>query len=298
MTLTVLDAGLLTTVQDRGRFGYAHLGVPRAGALDAQAAALAGRLVGNPPDAAALETTMTGVAFRAGRALTLAVTGAPADVWVDGRAVPFAEPVSVRAGARVVVGAAHHGVRSYVAIAGGVAVPPVLGSRSTDTLAGVGPPQVRTGDLLPLGRPTAPPAPLDVPGTLPSRARLRLWPGPRAEWITESARRDLVSASYVVAPDSDRIGLRLLGPPLERAVGGELASEGMVLGAVQVPPSGLPVVLLHDHPVTGGYPVVAVVDPRDLGWCAQARPGEPITFTGALAAPEGEATLRPRAPRG
>lgn len=279
MTITVLDAGLLTTVQDRGRHGYAHVGVPRAGALDAPAAALAGRLVGNPPDAALLETTMTGLSFRADRALTLAVTGARCAVRVDGRAAPFAEPVSVPAGAEVVVGPARQGVRSYVAVSGGLAVPAVLGSRSTDTLAGIGPPPVRAGDVLPLGAVLGPPAPLDVAVADPPTRPLRLWRGPRADWVTPRAWEVLTGSAYVVSPDSDRIGMRVHGPRLERVDRGELASEGMVLGAVQVPPSGLPVVFLHDHPVTGGYPVVAVVDPRDLPQCAQARPGDPVRFT-------------------
>ena len=279
MTLTVLDPGLLTTVQDRGRHGYAHLGVPRAGALDAPAAALANRLVGNPVDAAVLETTMTGASVRFDRALTVAVTGARSEVRVDGRAVPFAEPVSLRAGAVLEVGPARQGVRAYVAVSGGVAVPPVLGSRSRDTLAGVGPEPLRAGDVLPLGDLTGPPAPLDVAPPRSVTGPLRLLPGPRADWVDAGARAALTSASYVVSPDSDRVGLRLTGPVLERRDDRELPSEGIVLGAVQVPPSGRPVVFLHDHPVTGGYPVVAVVHPDDLPRCAQLRPGDEVRFS-------------------
>jgi len=279
MTLTVLDPGLLTTVQDRGRHGYAHLGVPLAGALDAPAAALANRLVGNPVDAAVLETTMTGASVRVDRALTVAVTGARSEVRVDGRAVPFAEPVSLRAGAVLVVGPARQGVRAYVAVSGGVAVPPVLGSRSRDTLAGVGPEPLRTGDVLPLGEGAGPPAPLDVAPPLRATGPLRLLPGPRADWVDPAARTALTSASYVVSPDSDRVGLRLTGPVLDRRDDRELPSEGIVLGAVQVPPSGRPVVFLHDHPVTGGYPVVAVVHPDDLPRCAQLRPGDEVRFS-------------------
>ena len=278
MTITVLDAGLLTTVQDRGRHGYAHLGVPRAGALDAAAAALANRLVGNRPDAALLETTMTGASFRAGRAVTLAVTGADCGVRVDGRAAPFAEAVSVRAGAVVVAGPARRGVRSYLALSGGLVVPAVLGSRSTDTLAWVGPPAVRTGDVLPLGPVTGAPAPSDVTVVRVPAGPLRVRRGPRDDWVTARAWQVLTGSAYAVSPDSDRVGMRLAGPALERVDRGELASEGMVLGAVQVPPSGRPVVFLHDHPVTGGYPVIGVVEPADLARCAQARPGDEIRF--------------------
>jgi biotin-dependent carboxylase-like uncharacterized protein len=276
VSLVVLDAGALTTVQDLGRFGHAHLGVPRAGALDAPAAALANRLVGNTAAAAVLETTLTGLTVRTDDARTIAVTGAPCEVRVDGRAVAHSEPVSVRAGATVAVGAATAGVRSYLAVGGGVVVPPVLGSRSTDTLAWVGPPRVRDGMELPVGRARGVPAPLDVGVRRSAGHQLRITPGPRADWIGARAWHELERASYTVGADSNRVGLRLHGPPVERARAGELASEGLVLGAVQLPPSGQPVVFLHDHPVTGGYPVIALLEPDDLAICAQLRPGESI----------------------
>ncbi|PVG83675.1 allophanate hydrolase [Nocardioides gansuensis] len=278
MTLVVLDPGALTTVQDRGRRGWAHLGVPRAGALDADAAALANRLVGNEPDAALLETTLTGVRVRLEEARTLAVTGAECDVVVGGRSCAFAEPVSVRAGAEVQIGPARRGVRSYLAVSGGLAVAPVLGSRSTDTLAWVGPPLPQAGDKLPLGPVAGPPRAADVVVRRPREAVLRLHRGPRADWVTSQAWDALDGAAYTVGADSNRIGLRLEGRAVERVERGELASEGVVLGAVQLPPSGQPVVFLHDHPVTGGYPVIAVVDPDDLGVCAQLRPGEEVAL--------------------
>lgn len=286
MSLTVLDAGALTTVQDRGRIGHAHLGVPRAGALDAPAAALANRLVGNPADAALLETTLTGVAVRADHAVTIAVTGAWCEVWVGRRAVALAEPVSVPTGATVRVGPAREGVRSYLAVGGGVAVRPVLGSRSTDTLAWVGPPRLAAGDVLPLGEPGRP-APVDVPGRTVRRGELLVNPGPRHDWVTPDVWRGLDGASYVVGPASNRVGLRLEGPAIARARTDELASEGVVLGAVQLPPSGQPVVFLHDHPVTGGYPVIGVVDPADLPVCAQLRPGERVRLRVAQSSPGG-----------
>ena len=280
-TLTVVDAGPQTTVQDRGRPGWAHLGVPRAGALDRPAAELANRLVGNDPSAAVLETTLGGVAFDVNGPTLFVVTGAECVVTVADRAVAFAEPVLARAGARVRVGPATRGVRSYVAVAGGLAVDAVLGSRSTDTLAHVGPAVLRAGDVLPLGEPAGPPAGVDV-GPVRRYLRpavLRVEPGPRDDWFRDTALTTLTGSTYAVSGDSNRVGLRLEGPALERSHEGELPSEGIVLGAVQVPASGQPLVFLNDHPTTGGYPVVAVVDPEDLWQCAQLRPGDAVRFT-------------------
>ncbi len=277
MTLEVVRAEGLVTVQDDGRPGLAHLGVPRAGPLDRPAAALANRLVGNASGAALIETTLLGVSVRALRAVTVAVTGAACAVDVDGRARPFAEPVSVPAGAVLTVGAATRGVRSYLAVAGAVAVDPVLGSRSTDTLAWVGPPAVVAGMRLPVG-PAQPPRPVDVPARERGGAPLRVRPGPRADWFGPAVLERLTATEYVVGAASNRIGLRLSGRPLERVVDTELPSEGLVLGAVQVPPDGQPVVMLADHPTTGGYPVIAVVEADDLAWCAQLRPGDPVRF--------------------
>jgi biotin-dependent carboxylase-like uncharacterized protein len=263
--LEVVAAGALTTVQDHGRVGWAHLGVPRAGALDRPAAALANRLVGNPPESAVLETVLGGLTLRnAGPARWAALTGM-GSAWI----------VWWRAGVELRVPVPAYGVRSYLAVAGGIDVEPVLGSRSTDTLAWVGPPRLVDGTTLPLGEPAGEPRPLDVP---PARRAdgLRVLPGPRADWF--ASLEPLLEGGWVVRPDSDRIGLRLDGPPLARVRQGELASEGMVLGAVQVPPGGRPIVFLADHPPTGGYPVVAVVHPDDLWQCAQARPGDRIRF--------------------
>ncbi|MFZ3597128.1 biotin-dependent carboxyltransferase family protein [Streptomyces sp. BH104] len=281
--ITVTRAGALTTVQDLGRGGHAHLGVPRSGALDESALRLGNRLVGNPEDAAVLETTLTGCALRPDRGATFVVGGAPCPVTVDGAPAPWGAPVYVPAGATLDVGAVSAGVRSYVAVAGGVAVEAVLGSRSTDLLSGLGPAPLSAGDVLPVG---------DAPGTRPATPVAAPWPappqelvlpvrfGPRADWFTEAARRTFRTAAYTVSGHSNRIGLRTEGPALERALDGELPSEGMVLGAVQVPPDGRPVVFLHDHPTTGGYPVIAVVDEAALAAAAQAAPGTRVRFTG------------------
>lgn len=280
--LAVVRAGALTTVQDRGRPGHAHLGVPRSGALDAPAAALVNRLVGNPPEAAVLETTLTGCALRPRCAVTVAVGGAPCPVTVDGRPASWGAPVGVPAGALLDVGAAGSGVRSYVAVSGGVLAEQVLGSRSTDLLSGLGPPPLSDGMVLALGRPRGRHACVDVSPqpAPPAELVLRVTPGPRADWFTPEAVRTFTSRAYRVSAASNRIGLRVEGHPLERARVGELPSEGMVLGAVQVPPDGRPVVFLADHPTTGGYPVIGVVRSRDLPAAAQAVPGTPVRFVG------------------
>lgn len=278
--LLVVRPGPLTTVQDLGRRGVAHLGVPRAGALDEPALRAANRLVGNEPGAAGLETTLGGVALRALGPVVVAVTGAPSPVRVDGRAAAWGAPVAVPAGAVLEVGAATAGVRGYLSVAGAIAVPPVLGSRSTDLLSGLGPAPLAAGDRLPIGppppdRPRPDLVPLPAP---PAELVLRLRLGPHADWFKPSALTRLARDGYLVSPAGNRIGLRTEGPPVTRARAGELPSEGMVLGAVQIPPDGRPVVFLADHPTTGGYPVIGVVPAADLAAAAQARPGTPVRF--------------------
>ncbi|MFJ3442158.1 biotin-dependent carboxyltransferase family protein [Streptomyces sp. NPDC086081] len=278
--LAVVRAGALTTVQDRGRPGHAHLGVPRSGALDGPAAELVNRLTGNPAGAAVLETTLDGCAVRPRSDVTVAVAGAPCRVTVDGRPVAWAAPVRVPGGALLDIGAALAGVRAYLGVSGGIAVEPVLGSRSTDLLSGLGPVPLTDGTVLPLGRPTGVHARVDVAPqpAPPAELVLRVTLGPRDDWFTPRAVQAFVSRSYRVSPASNRIGLRMDGPALERGRHGELPSEGMVLGAVQVPPDGRPVVFLADHPTTGGYPVIAVVRSADLPAAAQAPPGTPVRF--------------------
>jgi biotin-dependent carboxylase-like uncharacterized protein len=279
--LAVVRAGALTTVQDRGRPGHAHLGVPRSGALDGPAAGLANRLVGNGPEAAVLETTFNGCALRPRSAVTVAVTGAPCKITVDGRPAAWGAPVQVPAEALLTVGTAVSGLRSYVAVSGGIAVEPVLGSRSTDLLSGLGPAPLTDGAVLPLGTPTALHTRVDVAPqpAPPAELVLRITLGPRADWFTPEAVHAFTSRTFQVSSASNRIGLRTEGPSLERALRGELPSEGMVLGAVQVPPAGRPVVFLADHPTTGGYPVIGVVREADLPAAAQAVPGTPVRFT-------------------
>ncbi|MFF0152353.1 biotin-dependent carboxyltransferase family protein [Micromonospora sp. NPDC005203] len=276
----VLRAGALTTVQDLGRPGWAHLGVPRSGALDPAALRLANRLVGNPEHAAGLEVTLSGCTVRLTRATTVAVTGAEVTVQAGDRPGDTGRPLTVPAGTVLRIGPARRGVRSWLAVAGGIDVSPVLGSRATDTLSGLGPAPLRDGDRLPLGEPPGPPAPVDVTvcSAAESELHLMVGPGPREDWFTPTAFDRLFGTSYTVSPVSNRVGARLAGAALPRAVAGELPSEGIVLGAVQVPANGQPLIFLADHPTTGGYPVIGVV--TDVTPLAQARPGTTVRFHG------------------
>jgi biotin-dependent carboxylase-like uncharacterized protein len=285
--VTVLHPGALTVIADLGRPGQTHLGVPRSGALDRPALRLANRLVGNPEGHAAFELLLGGVRVRAEAGASAAVTGPPVPVWVahrDGsrRAVGSHAAVFLGPGECLEVGGPDGGLRNYLAFSGGLDVPPVLGSRSTDLLSGLGPEPVRAGQRLPLGDPRPAPAdgspvPVSVP---PARVVVPALLGPRDDWFTDPAA-GLRAAGWTVDPASNRVGLRLKGRPLTRAPerdGVELPSEPMVPGAVQVPPSGQPVVFLADGPTTGGYPVVGVVPEAELPKLAQARPGTLVYF--------------------
>lgn len=277
--IEIVHCGPLTTVQDAGRPGYAALGVGRSGAADAAAASLANRLVGNDEGAACLELTFgsTTLAFR--RPARVAVTGAPCRLNL---AAAMNAPFTVPAGATLTIGTPSSGLRTYVAVRGGIAVPPVLGSRSTDVLSGLGPAVLAAGDRLPIGTdhngppPAVEVAPVNPPAT--GDLVVHVVPGPRDDWCTPAALRTLLTAGFTVTADSNRVGVRLSGPALARARHEELPSEGVVAGAIQVPPSGQPVVFLADHPVTGGYPVIAVVRTADLPVLAQARPGQRVSF--------------------
>jgi biotin-dependent carboxylase-like uncharacterized protein len=280
-TIEILRPGALSTIQDLGRPGHGHLAVPPSGALDPPAHRLANRLVGNQESAATIETTVDGIALRANALCHVAVTGALAPVTVDDTAASWAMPLLLRPGQVLNIGRPTHGLRNYVAISGGVASPVLLGSRATDMLSALGPAVLRTGAILPLG-PTAeaPPAIDFAPYPVPSGdvLTLRLYPGPRTDWITRSSLNQVAQTTWTVSPASNRVGLRLDGPPLQRAITRELPSEGVVLGSLQIPPDGHPVLFLADHPTTGGYPIIGVVPPQDLSHCAQSVPGAAVRF--------------------
>jgi biotin-dependent carboxylase-like uncharacterized protein len=281
--LTVLATGPLTTVQDAGRPGQASLGIGRSGSCDRTAAALANRLVGNPLGAAVLEVTFGGLEVRAETELTVVTTGARC-----AGAAAHNAPVRLRAGQTIRLGLPESGLRTYLGVRGGIDVPTVLGSRATDVLSGLGPPVVREGDRLAVGTSREPMPDIDlapVPEPAAGEVTVAVLPGPRGDWFGDRGWSQLTGQSWTVTSDSNRVGLRLDGAPLERVRSGELPSEGMVRGALQVPPSGTPVLFLADHPVTGGYPVIGyVVDQplrSDVDRCAQLRPGQTVRFRAA-----------------
>ncbi|MEO5743331.1 MAG: biotin-dependent carboxyltransferase family protein, partial [Terracoccus sp.] len=231
---------------------------------------------------AGLEITLGGLEVTIVAAQTLALTGAVAAASLDGQPVPFAAPFTARDGQRLVLGLPPHGLRTYLSVRGGIDVDPVLGSRSTDVLSGVGPKPLTNGSRVPVGDPGCIAFPhVDVaPVSAPAEVlSLAVDLGPRHEWFDDPL--SLARRLWTVSSRSNRVGIRLEGEPLTRSLayaGRELPSEGVVLGAVQVPSSGLPMVFLADHPVTGGYPVIAVVRDDHLDRAAQARPGQSVRF--------------------
>jgi biotin-dependent carboxylase-like uncharacterized protein len=276
--ISVLKAGSLTLVEDLGRPGLAHLGVPHSGAADRPALVRANRLVGNPDAAAALEITLLGPQLRFNRDARIALTGAPMSATLDGEPFPHDQGVMVKSGQVLRTGTVHIGVRAYLAVAGGIDVPAVLGSRSTDILSGLGPAPLGDGMHLGIGQLNEPDEAPRAAMAIETEPVLRLLPGPRDGWFVADALQTLCARPYAVLPASNRVGVRLEGPALKRSITRELPSEGLVLGAVQVPPDGKPLVFLADHPVTGGYPVIAVVMPEDIPKVAQVRPGSRLRF--------------------
>jgi biotin-dependent carboxylase-like uncharacterized protein len=289
--IEVLSPGPLATVQDLGRLGYSDLGVSRSGAADRGALRLANRLVGNDESAAGIEITFGGLALRLADAATVAFTGARCGL--SGHRGGWNAALSCPAGSVLAVGAPVTGLRSYLAVRGGLAVAPVLGSRATDTLSGLGPIVLAAGRRLPIGAAVAG-EPSDFSGAAgsgppPGTPTLRLAAGPRADWFTPESLRRLFGSPWQVRPDSNRIGIRLAGSALglrsdaERAAA-ELPSEPTLPGAVQAPPDGQPIVLGPDAPVTGGYPVIAVLPAAELDLLAQLRPGAELRFAPVRAA--------------
>ncbi|MET4136465.1 5-oxoprolinase/urea amidolyase family protein [Pseudarthrobacter sp. PvP090] len=298
--LRIVSPGLQSLIQDLGRHGHSGLGVSAAGALDRASLRRANRLVGNAQSAAAVETVAGGLTVQAVGDQVLAVTGAPSDLTIESpydsddvdfddagsgpswRAVPMATPFALLDGETLAIGAPESGFRSYLAVRGGVDAAPVLGSRSTDTMSGIGPAPLAAGQLVAaggeaesgvVGHPELQP---EFPGT--GVTVLDVVPGPRADWFDTGALTSFCGQDWEVKPQSNRVGMRLQGTPLQRTRQGELASEGTVAGALQVPPEGLPVLFLADHPITGGYPVIAVVVDSQLDRAAQVPIGGKIRF--------------------
>ncbi len=276
--LIVERTGPQALLQDLGRPGLAHLGVSGSGAADRAALRLANRLVGNPEDAVGVECLLGGLAVTAGRLHWVAVTGAPTDVTVDGTSVGSHTSLALRPGQTLALAPPGRGLRSYLAVRGGIDAPATLGSRSTDLLSGLGPAPLAPGTDLRVGVTDRPLPAADLAYADPPRTRLRVLPGPRRDWFTDDAWRTLLAADWQVSTDADRVAVRLTGPTLERCRTEELPSEAMVRGALQVPASGQPLVFGPDHPVTGGYPVIAVLTEADADRAGQLRPGDTVRF--------------------
>jgi biotin-dependent carboxylase-like uncharacterized protein len=277
-SLEILRTGPLALIQDLGRAGLAHLGVGRSGAADRRAHTLANRLLANPDDWATVEVTLGGFAARAHGDVDIAVTGADSDPTVDG--IPFgANSIThVRDGQVIELHTPSAGMRSYLAVRGGVDVSPVLGSRSYDVMSAIGPQPLAAGDRLPIGRHADDYPELDQAPVAPIEDRildLRVVPGPRDDWFADPDA--LVHTVWVASERSDRVGMRLSGTPMRhRFPERQLPSEGATRGAIQIPPNGQPVILGPDHPVTGGYPVAGVIVDADIDKVAQIRPGQPV----------------------
>ncbi len=297
--LHVLESGPAATIQDLGRPGFAHLGISRAGSADATSARLGNRLVGNSPGSALVELLLpargSGAVLRIGAARTVAVTGARVDLTVDGMPGRQDSPLALPAGAELRLGSSKGGLRAYIAIAGGIQASPVLASLSTDTLSGLGPPAIRSGDVLALGAVL----PLDVNvglGPPPRRAApfgldahhrypmpgdavlLGARLGPRDDWLDPHGMKVLTSGVFTVSDSTDRTGARLDGPRLSLARSAQIPSEALFAGSVEVTSDGTPIVMLRNHPTTGGYPAVAVVDEAGVDMLSQCPPGVRVRF--------------------
>lgn len=283
--IALLKAGPLATVQDLGRPGHRASGMPLAGAMDRLALAAANLLVGNGPGAAAVELTLTGGTWRFEAEALAALCGADMGASLDG--APLAPWSSFRApaGATLTLRHAAAGVRCYLAVRGGIDVPPVLGSRSTYTRAQVGGLQgraLRAGDRLALlPAPGDPPVPRSWPGPVPAcggPVLLRAIPGPQEERFTEEGIAAFFAGPYQVTAANDRMGYRLAGPAIRHRDGADIITDPLLPGTVQVPGSGEPIVLLADAQTTGGYARIATVIGPDLRLLAQARAGDAVRF--------------------
>jgi antagonist of KipI len=283
--IVVIKAGMLTTIQDEGRWGLQSRGVPVAGPMDPVSHRLANALVGNPRAAATLEVTLVGPELEFDDERIVAVTGAAFDLWLDGKSAPHNAAFTAAAGSRLRFGERRLGARAYLAIAGGVDVAPTLGSRATHLISAMGGLDgrpLRAGDRLPLGVSRGLPAAAGqrapvVP--LPDRhARIRVRPGPQAEYFSPDALDVLQSGPYVIAQNSDRMGFRLEGPRLTHARGADIISDATPLGVLQVPASGQPILLMADRQTAGGYPKIATVIAADIAIAGQLGPSDTIVF--------------------
>jgi len=302
VALEVLEPGLLTTVQDLGRYGYERYGVPVSGAMDQFALRAANLLVGNPPHAAALEITLAGPTLRATDKCLIAVTGADLSLRVNDWEMPPWMAIFVRQGWTITFGDRKSGCRAYLAVAGGIDVMPIMGSRSTYLSGGFGGVEgraLRQGDVIPVGV---------VPFHLPERAgrsfpsnlvpdysdapEIHVVLGPQDDYFTDEGMATFLSGEYQVGPTSDRMGYRLQGPEIAHKGRADVISDGIPLGAVQVPADRQPIVMMADRQTTGGYPKIATVISADIPLLAQCLPGQSTVRFEAIGVEEAQSRYR------
>lgn len=289
MKMTILKAGSLTTIQDAGRFGYMEYGIGESGAMDRNSYTRVNQLVGNVDGEAVLEATLLGPDLTFEQNTVIAYMGAHMNADIDGIPINRGRAYPVSAGQRVNFGFAKSGVRAYIAVAGGIEVPKVLGSRSTNLKCGIGGFQgrkLRNGDVIEVRDMTYSQGELErlfkrreTPEKYESRIHVRVIMGPQDDYFTEEGKRNFLEQEYKVSPESDRMGIRLSGNAIEGKDSMDIVSDGITFGSVQVTSSGLPIVLMADHQTTGGYAKIATVLTADLPYLAQARPGDVVTFT-------------------
>jgi antagonist of KipI len=283
-SITIVRPGLFTTIQDSGRWGHQSSGVPVSGPMDMASHRVANALVGNDRTAASLEATLVGPEIRVETGALLAVAGADLNARLDGQEIPLHRPVRCRAGSVLRFGERRSGTRAYIAFGGGIVVPPELGSRATHALCalgGLGGRAVASGDRLPLGNEgnISPWRVVNVPPPrLAGGARLRVLPGPQHDHFPADALDILQATRFTVTPQSDRMGYRLSGGRIPVIDGREMISDAAFTGALQVPPSGDPILLMSDRQTTGGYPQLATVITADLPITGQLAPGDWMEF--------------------
>ncbi len=283
MALLVVRPGMLTTVQDLGRWGHQDRGVPVAGPMDLYSHRLANQILGNGREAAALEITLMGPELEASEATTCVVQGGRFDATVNDRAIDISRPFVIAAGHRLRFGARRSGARATLAVGGGVDVPIVFNSRSTSISSGMGPfggRPLAAGDVLPVGHHSrsndvATGRPLRLPD---GGARVRIIRGPHDAMFTSASLERFFSSRFIITPQSNRMGYRLDGPPLVPIAGADILSDATPIGSLQVPASGLPILLMADRQTTGGYPKIGTVITADLPIAGQLAPGDWIEF--------------------
>jgi len=268
------------TLQDQGRIGYANIAVPTSGAFDQKSHQLANRLIGNFPNACVIESLRGSFEFITDSELVISVTGAPASVQVDGREHEMFRAIFVPAGSAVSVSPGSLGMRTYLAIRGGIVGNQIMGSSSYDELSQIGTPPIKPDDKFTVDNQVAGSITGDyLPGSVINglnNVELEAMPAPR--WSGFSNSDILFTSTYQVTSSVNRVGLRLTGPKLNWNSKARLASEGVVTGAIQIPVDGMPLIFGPDHPTTGGYPVVAVVSRNSLDLLAQTAPGTMVSF--------------------